>query len=1337
MLSCPGDSRRRTGICRTGIVAAACSRDTSLSGGIALRKGFEQEEGDEVPLSGVLAEFRIALREEIAAASHEARASAVALVNGHRLAQVAGGWQYKFQIESPLNMPGDTPGDLQLPNRAPIEVTVISVEALTIVLSVPEDLGAFVPRANLRSDLTFLMRRLIKRIEALDKTPNPTGDRILGKVPVSGVPAQVDLPELTPDKRKAIASALGRDITFIWGPPGTGKTTAIGAIGQELHQRKRSVLLVSHTNIAVDEALLRIGPTLTTDELARGHAIRVGEPLDPRLRDHNPELLLQTHVDRREAELAERLEDLGAERQSSIERTAELSRSIDICEWVAIARGDLDVASGELADVQRLESELDRTREERAHLEGETDSWQNAAEAAREIKDAMSRRETLTERARELSKTVSGLETDKTRAVARLARDEELLAEARRLAPLRARARELPPPEVQVQRVSSASQDLRRAQEAYAEVETRLVEAEGLYERTSSCGGLLRMWRRLPTPAQQREVVTQLQSEAASAREEIETTELWLADAEATLSDIRDLHEKLAPYATVPDADAQGQVVDTHRQEAEDVSDRLLEAQQMLSEDEAEIEELSRRIGAFMDEYAEHPDEVLRKASAHAEEVARLWEHSQHLARQSASRRHKLEEDIRRWLEVLREWRLTSESPGTAEGMLSAVRTARKAAVDEIGGSDIGELRAERDRLNERLRTIEAEIRSIEEAQKRVAELVIADAKVVATTLTQTYLRDAIQSRRFDTVVLDEASIAPIPALWVAASLADRNAVVVGDFKQLPPIVMSRHKLAEKWLGRDIFEEAQLSSYSADVGHFVPLLQQFRMHPDISAVPNALFYDHMLSDGAGTRSDGELADWYNGHEDAVILVDTGPVNAWVTSVPRGRGTSRLNFLSATVCVDVAAQLLSPNRKKWSPDGRPRILIVCPYRAHAALVKLLLDEQGILGEVSTGTVHNVQGSEAAVVIFDLVNDEPHWRVGMCMAERDKQNRRLLNVALTRARRRLIVVGDFDYIAGLSKHAFLCAELVPFLRGRYPCRNALDVVPTGLAARAAAAVSGVVKGDIAPDAARLVVSQEDFFALLRRDLDQAKRQIVIYSPFMTQHRLGWLESHLRAAVERGVQVCTVTRALSDRKKRELSEYRMLEKALKQWGVRVLHKQRMHEKLVFIDDEVLWSGSLNPLSFSDTQEIMERRASRTVSRDYARKLRLDKLLASGADGRGSCEVCNGEMTVAEGRRDLYWVCASADCGYARNLDAVPAQGGIVTCMCGGSFEYGQWGGNPAWRCTRDRRHRQKVRRAHLFLPRMRALLPRAELRKLDERFGIRRADQGPADQLDLLSE
>ena len=80
--------------------------------------------------------------------------------------------------------------------------------------------------------------------------------------------------------------------------------------------------------------------------------------------------------------------------------------------------------------------------------------------------------------------------------------------------------------------------------------------------------------------------------------------------------------------------------------------------------------------------------------------------------------------------------------------------------------------------------------------------------------LTDVYLRDELQNRRFDTVILDEASMAPIPGLWIAARLAEANLVVVRDGGQLPPIKRSAHPLANKWLGQQILDARRLRATS-------------------------------------------------------------------------------------------------------------------------------------------------------------------------------------------------------------------------------------------------------------------------------------------------------------------------------------------------------------------------------------------------------------------------------------------------------------------------------------------------------------------------------------------
>lgn len=439
------------------------------------------------------------------------------------------------------------------------------------------------------------------------------------------------------------------------------------------------------------------------------------------------------------------------------------------------------------------------------------------------------------------------------------------------------------------------------------------------------------------------------------------------------------------------------------------------------------------------------------------------------------------------------------------------------------------------------------------------------------------------------------------------------------------------------------------------------------------------------------------------------MVDTASTHAWVTSVDRGGSGSRMNFLSATVCLDLAVRMLREDRPAAQPGDHPRILITSPYRPQARLLEIMIREQGLQDEVVAGTAHTFQGSEAPIVIFDLVVDEPHWKVALFMHSRDEDNRRLLNVALTRAQQRLVIVGDFEYARKNGKRSFL-SRLLDFTTSRYPCVPAVELVPTGLAARAAQAHTSVFGGAAEPDAERMVMTQEDFDRYLPGDLGRAGRRVVIYSPFITARRLALLEAHLKALVERRIRVYVVTKAREDRGKREMAEYRRLEGELTSWGVQVIHKPKMHEKLVFIDDHILWAGSLNPLSFSDTQEIMTRYDNRAVVEDYAAVIALDKILAAYEAGEDTCPVCGSELVPAEGRTGIYWKCVVPGC-HTRNLDApAPEDGKIVCHVCAEPVEFVELPSGPHWRCTSDKRHRQWVVPNHLKLPKMRALVQKA---------------------------
>jgi superfamily I DNA and/or RNA helicase len=1181
-----------------------------------LAKQRDRNEVNEIVLIGILSEFRTALLHEITAATTNAFSSAVSLINGRKIAQIGGSYQYIFDVENALNLPGDTPGDLYIPGRNPIEVVVISVEGMAITLSVPENLGKFIPNAKLQSNLAFLMRKLIERIESKASMSNPVGDRILGDfIDEEPYTTEISDKDLNKQQRIAVASSLDRNITFIWGPPGTGKTRTIGSIGKELYLADRTALLVSHTNTAVDGAIKRIGEIIDEKQLKEGKVIRVGQPKNPAT--FNPELLLSTHVERRSAELAERKQKLETERAELVTKVKEVTMTLDIYEWVTETPEDISSMEKDLNILDTINENLEELREELRIHESQIDYWKEAAKAA-EIAQGH---------------------------LVKISRGEDLFKKL----------------------------ELKKGliEKKLSDISEQLSKAESLLKEVESIGWVTRKWRRLPSAEEQLSVVEGLKKEFGKNGFELDDISSQLEKALSRLAHLKSLLESFdIKYRNEPQ--------------------KILH---LAKEHQGKIDDLQRCISTSVTDYG-----------VKSVELQGLFEER---------------------LFVLVELGLAQKDSKNLDDMLNAIKNAFNQATLMVKDVDAEQLRIEKKELNSRIQSIDSELKEIEEALTKVEELVIKDASIVATTLTRAYLKDSIQNRRFDTVILDEASMAPIPALWIAASVADKNAVVVGDWKQLPPIVLSTHELSKKWLGRDIFEVARLTN-NFQHSCLIDLKEQYRMHPDISSIPNELIYQGMLKNAPCTTNLAELENWYRvgwEHDTPVLLVDTASVGAWVTSVARGKGSSRLNFLSATICIDIVEHILLEDRDKLKDGKPPRILVACPYRPHAKLLDLLIKESGLQHEVMAGTAHSFQGSEAGVVIFDLVNDEPQWRVAMFTPKYDENMKKLLNVALTRAKHRLIIVGDFEYISKKAKKAFVGIKLLPFLLNRFPVVDSLDIVKSGLAARAAKVQTAVLGGDIEAAENRIVVTQESFFHYLRSDFTHARFRIIVYSAFITQNRIAQLEPPLRAAIERGVSIYIVTKPHCDRTKREIRQYQMLENTLTDWGAIIVHKRGMHEKLIFIDDSILWGGSLNSLSFRDTQEHMERRFSKKVFTEYAKTLRLNDLIEGYNDGTPRCPICDSIIIACEGRDEpFYWRCVNEDCNYTRSIDQPVIQGGIINCnRCGGKVEYGEWGGKPAWRCLENRRHHQKMARTHLRLPKMRALVPKRYLTKLDKRFNI----------------
>ncbi|MBV8757445.1 MAG: DNA2/NAM7 family helicase, partial [Deltaproteobacteria bacterium] len=269
---------------------------------------------------------------------------------------------------------------------------------------------------------------------------------------------------------------------------------------------------------------------------------------------------------------------------------------------------------------------------------------------------------------------------------------------------------------------------------------------------------------------------------------------------------------------------------------------------------------------------------------------------------------------------------------------------------------------------------------------------IVNDARVILCTLTNTYLSPHMAGQRFDTLIAEEAGMATLPALFYAASRCDRRALMVGDPRQLPPIVQSDDDAVRRAIGRNIFDVAIADPLHSDA---VALLDvQYRMHPQIGALVGELFYAGRLVHAADAAAITARAP-FPGR--AVVVVDRSS-----TCQRSQKGSSRVNAISAEATADLALEAVRA--------GHDSIAVITPYAAQAADIRRLLAARRIADTVECSTIHRFQGRECDVVLLDLV-DAPPMRPSALVGESPN----LLNVSISRARGKLVIVADVAYFA----------------------------------------------------------------------------------------------------------------------------------------------------------------------------------------------------------------------------------------------------------------------------------------------------------------------------------
>ena len=280
--------------------------------------------------------------------------------------------------------------------------------------------------------------------------------------------------------------------------------------------------------------------------------------------------------------------------------------------------------------------------------------------------------------------------------------------------------------------------------------------------------------------------------------------------------------------------------------------------------------------------------------------------------------------------------------------------------------------------------------------------IVAAEAQVVVATMTNVYMSALMQGQRFDAVIVEEAGMAILPTLFYCACLAGQRVIMVGDPRQLPPIVQSTQPFVQQAMGRSIFQVTVPDPHRSPL--VVMLDTQYRMHPSIGDLVGGLFYDGRLRHGAVAHETERIAACEPGGGSAIVVVNTAGTST--CSTPPGRH-SRFNDKHADIAVDMARQAVSARAGS--------VAIIAPYVEQVRRIgRLIRDDPGLAGRVECRTVHRFQGGERDVVIFDTVDTEP-LKPGRLLSDRTGLSgaSNLVNVSLSRARGKLVILADVPY------------------------------------------------------------------------------------------------------------------------------------------------------------------------------------------------------------------------------------------------------------------------------------------------------------------------------------
>ena len=289
------------------------------------------------------------------------------------------------------------------------------------------------------------------------------------------------------------------------------------------------------------------------------------------------------------------------------------------------------------------------------------------------------------------------------------------------------------------------------------------------------------------------------------------------------------------------------------------------------------------------------------------------------------------------------------------------------------------------------------------ELEIRINEALFSEARVIACTLVSSANR-ILTGMKFGTLFIDEAAQALEAACWIAIHKADR-VILAGDHCQLPPTI----KCIEAMRGG--LDETLMQKIVCNKPETVSLLKtQYRMNDEIMRFSSEWFYHGELNSAPEVKY-RSILDF----DTPIVWINTENMDCNEEFV--GESFGRINKAEAMLCIEELKKYINKIGKERLLDECIDFGVISPYKAQVQYLRQLVKKDAFFKPfrslMTINTVDGFQGQERDVILISLVRANEDGQIGFL------NDLRRMNVAITRARMKLIILGD---ASTLTKHPF---------------------------------------------------------------------------------------------------------------------------------------------------------------------------------------------------------------------------------------------------------------------------------------------------------------------------